>query len=179
MANQIFATDNGKKFNITLDPGYCFAMSLDLAKVIEDHIKNGRPAKIPNIGELSPGKWAIVQSAYEINQHANDVTIIEAQGLQITASIPERPSHRDFASVAQVVTDVSGTSVFSISNNDESHAMLWYRDDTNGLYLFLDPNSGLWQVSSVGEGKTYLQNTFIADYDDLDEYYDYYTVSRG
>lgn len=177
MSTQIFPTENGKVFNITLDPGYCFAMSLDMAKVILTHISIGKPKKLPYKDELTTSKWAIIQSAYEINNYNSDVTLIEAQSLKITDNIKETKFNKDFAIVARVITDQMGTNIFGISNDVESHAMLWHRDDENEIYFFLDPNEGLYKCDDANDGKSFIQSIISSSYDDLNKYYDSYTVA--
>lgn len=176
MATQIFKTDNGKTFSIVLDPGYCFAMSVDLAKVILTNVKVGQPKKVPNAGQLSPGKWAIVQSAYELNRGNTDTSIVEAQGLDIAAAIPQTAYPGD-AALAKTLTALSGANVFGIMGNG-AHAMLWYRDDANGLWLVLDPNLGLYQCDSLADAEAFLAKTVLADpgYADLKTAYDNVTV---
>jgi len=174
-AKNVLPTDNGKRFNIKLDPGYCFAMSLDVAKVLLEFQADGKPKKIPTASALSPGKWGIVQSAYEINSAANDEKLIVAQNLSIAGVIDPTAFHGQFGDVAHAVTALAGTSVFGISGDGGGHELMWHRDDANRIWLYLDPNDGLWQFGSVQEAETYIAND-LTNYDDLDQSFDCFTV---
>ncbi len=178
----VLPTDNGKVFNIKLDAGYCFAMSLDVAKVLLEYQELGKGTKIPTQSALSPGKWAIVQSAYEINDDSNDEKLILAQNLCIKGRIDPTAFHGDFAAVAGAITALHGTSVFAITGNGEGHALLWHRDDANGIWLHLDPNDGLWQfdnsqtAAAHHEAETFIANG-LAKYVGLDGSYDAFTLT--
>jgi hypothetical protein len=171
-ATCVLPTDNGKPFNITLDPGYCFAMSLDVAKLM---LTNARPNYIPVASQLSPGKWALVQSAYEINRANNDRTIIEAQGMQIVGAIAPTPFHGVVGAVAAAVTALPGTVVFGISSAVGAHALAWFRDDASGRWLCLDPNTGLWKFATLTEGASWLAAS-LAGYPDLNVSYDAFVL---
>ncbi len=140
----IFSIENRKIFNIALDPGYCFAMCLDLAKVLKTH-----PAKVPYQDQLTPDKWAVVQSAYEIN-HLDDRSLIEAQGLEIIDYVNWTAFYEDWPKLAGRVTNRTGINVFSIRGTAATHTLLWYRNNEEKLYLFLEPNLGLFKYDSVG-----------------------------
>lgn len=172
----LFTTDNGAVFNLGLDPGLCFAMCLDVAKIQLTHIAQGKPGKPPGVHELTPGKWAIVQSAYEVNSEADRESIIEAQGLEIVAAIDTTDFDDDYEMVADSVTAAEGVNVFRIRGDGGGHALLWIRDDDNDLYLFLDPNEGLWSFETVAEAATFMEDK-LSEYDDLNETFGLFTVA--
>ncbi len=177
MREKIFSTDNGKKFNLTLDAGYCMAMCLDLAKVILTRVARGRRADGVSAGELEPGKWAIVQSAYLINSDMDRNKLISSQGLAVSAVIPETAVHGgDFGPPALAVTGLTGTSVFSIFGSGGAHALLWHRDDAGQQFLYLDPNEGLWRFTTVAEAQQHIEADLAAHYGDLDDSYRASTV---
>ncbi len=180
-AKNVLPTDNGEKFNITLCPGYCFAMCVDLAKYLLEMQKAGRPKRLPVADNLNPNKWAIMQSAYEINAHVNDRRLIEAQNLEIAKEIPETDFNSDFAAVAQTITAIHGTTVFGIMAEDDDgdssgHELMWHRDDNNSVWLYLDPNEGLIQFTSQAEAKEYIERSLRNSYDELNESYDAFTL---
>ncbi|MEV6909753.1 hypothetical protein [Amycolatopsis sp. NPDC051071] len=180
MKEKIFSTDNGKKFNLTLDAGYCMAMCLDLAKVILTRVAKGRRADGVSIGELEPGKWAIVQSAYLINSDMDRNKLISAQGLAVSATIPDTAVDAgDFGPPTRAVTGLAGTTVFSIFGPGAAHALLWHRDDAGKQFLYLDPNEGLWRFTTVGEARQHMEADLDGNYADLDEAYRASTVELG
>ena len=177
MAGQrLFETDNGATFNVSLDAGLCLAMCLDVAKVQLTHNAQGKPTKAPRENELTPGKWAIVQSAYEINASMDRIDIIEAQGLDGVSTIDTTDFDGDFEVVADAITALDGANVFRIRGDGGSHALLWIRDDDNDVYLFLDPNDGLWSFDDAAEAAEFMEDA-MSDYDDLDEQYGAFTVT--
>jgi len=176
MTTKLFDTDNGDVFNITLDAGYCFAMCLDLAKVILIHIRDGKATKLPHLSELTPGKWAIVQSSYEINDHQADSELVEAQGFTITNLI-EGTVDSGLKSAVNEITKQSGTSVFSVLGKSSGHSLLWHRDDENDFFLYLDPNEGLYRFSDVEEGRKYVAKDVAQGYPKLNKKYDSFTLA--
>jgi hypothetical protein len=168
----LYKTDNGKVFNITLDPGLCFAMSLDWAKCLLQF-----PDKVPYIDQLTPGKWAIVQSAYEINNFSNDRKIIEAQTLEIDDD--GQGNYSSWDALAEVLWGLSGTVVWSIGKaGNGAHAMGFHK--TSSIYV-LDPNFGCYQFDDNKDDfkaglSDHLLNTYSAGDMDLREWYDYFTV---
>ena len=175
-AKTILDTDNGELFNITLDPGYCFAMCVDMAKSLLNFQKIGRPKRFPGADELNSGKWSIMQSAYEINSQVNDRTLIEAQGLEVRSTIAGTNFGGNFATVANAITAIQGTTVFGIMGPGGGHELMWHRDDANGVWLYLDPNEGLIRFDSVAEASAHIENDLSGSYDTLNETYDAFTV---
>lgn len=110
-------------------------MCVDMAKILLTFQKQNRPTPLPSEDDLNPGKWAIVQSAYEINVHSNVKSIIEAQSLEVESSIPKTNFNGDFNQVAILITDREGTTVFGIMGDREGHELLWHRDDSNEMWL--------------------------------------------
>lgn len=174
-AHNVLPTDNGKVFNIALDAGSCFAMSLDVAKVLLEFGQQGKPTKVPTASDLTPGKWAIVQSAYEINSQSNDQKLIVAQGLAVTRSTSPTRFNGDFDQVGGAITGLRGTTVFGITGTGGGHELMWHRDDSNTMWLYLEPNDGLWQFASVKEARDYI-TADLAGYHDLDETFDSFTL---
>src|ERR1044071_2690676 len=86
---------NDVKFNERLEPGACFAMCLNSAEVMARHQRvRGKVLPIAAT-ELDPGKWHIIQSAFEINKNEElrggkdpRPDLITAQRLEITAAVP-------------------------------------------------------------------------------------------
>lgn len=151
-AQRIFSTDNGRKFNVKLNPGYCFAMSIDLAKCILKY-----PNKIPYADMLTPGKWDIVQSAYMINNQIKEIEVIEAQGLDAGHTISNDVATWDDVSTS--CTNNIGANIFSLVKTGAGawgHAMMWYRDDSTSYYFFLDPNDGCYKFDTVPEAQAWL-----------------------
>jgi hypothetical protein len=174
MATNVLPTYNGRRFNITLDAGYCFAMCVDMAKVLLTFQRQGKSMRLPAQDNLSPGKWFIMQSAYEINSRLNDKTLIEGQGLEVASSIPATP-FTDFEEVASAITAIAGTTVFGIMG-DGGHELMWHRDDANSIWLYLDPNYGLYKFDGFGEAAAYIASALNSNYPDLDEKYDAFNL---
>jgi hypothetical protein len=178
----LFETDNGSVFNIALDPGLCFAMCLDVAKVQLENIKRGRPDLPPALDNLSPGKWAIDQSAYEINKSKKrdamrrEVDIVEAQGLAIVSRVEPTDFDDDFGWVSDEVTENSGVNVFVIVGPDGGHALLWARDDDSGLYIYLDPNDGLSAFDDLQEAREFIEEDLSGGYPGLNKHYRRYQL---
>lgn len=168
----ILKTDNGKAFSITLDPGLCFAICLDMSKVLLEFLKYNKPKKLPVKGDLNDGKWSIVQSAYEINDFNNDEKIIKAQNLDVLKSIGPISSNGDIDKIVNTITSLSGIIVFGISGAKEGHELMWKRDDKNKIWLYLDPNEGLIQFDSLSEAKKYIASDIKSSYNDLTNEFD-------
>ncbi|MEZ4868221.1 MAG: hypothetical protein R3C14_43235 [Caldilineaceae bacterium] len=176
MTTNILPTHNGAVFNITLDPGYCFAMCLDMAKVLLTFQQQGRPKRLPVKSDLEPGKWAIVQSAYEINSSSNDETLIEAQSMGIVSLIGLTDFKGNFTQVVNTITNIQGTTVFGIMGPDSGHELLWHRDDGNNIWFYLDPNDGLWQFNNLDQGINYMVADLQQHYSSLNEEFDAFTL---
>lgn len=174
MATNILPTNNGEIFNLTLNAGYCFAMCVDMAKILLTFQRHGRPTRLPTQDSLNPDKWAIIQSAYEINNELNDKTLIEGQGLEVMSSIPAT-AFTNFDEVTNAITAMAGTTVFGIMGNG-GHELMWHRDDANSIWLYLDPNDGLYKFDSVSEAASYIANLLNHYYPDLDEEYDAFNL---
>jgi hypothetical protein len=48
--------------------------------------------------------------------------------------------------------------------------------DINSIWLYLDPNDGLYKFDSFGEAVSYIANALNHNYPDLDEEYDAFNL---
>ena len=149
----IFYTDNSKKFSKKLEPGQCMGMSCDWAVVT---------LKLPTVhlGALNSGKWDIGQSAYEMGQSQTDQKIIEAFGLDVESEVHQGVAN-GAAVAAQLLSLGQGVYVWGVVDNG-GHAMGYQR--TADGYEFFDPNYGLQRAT----GSDALRDEVV---DRMDNYY--------
>jgi hypothetical protein len=152
---------NAKKFSTKLKPGYCFGMTIDWART---SLKlNGVKA----LNMLDPGKWPIIQSAYEMNQHKlgapDEVGMIAANGLDVNngdGKGEEVIFNRDFKVLAQQLAGKVGTFIFILFGEPGAGAhFMGFRRKGVGEFLlaeFFDPNDGLISFASELEFREYL-----------------------
>jgi hypothetical protein len=176
MTTNILPTDNGSVFNILLTAGYCFAMCVDMSKHLLTFQKQNKPKRLPTQDDLyaTSFKWPIVQSAYE-KSVKDDREIIEGQGLRIQSSIPTTPI-ANFGALANAITSITGTTVFGIMGTGGGHELMWHRDDANSIWLYLDPNDGLYQFNTLAQAAAYISNDLQSNYSTLNQSYDAFTL---
>jgi hypothetical protein len=152
---------NATKFSSKLKAGYCFGMSIDWAKT------SLRLNGVKALSMLDPGKWPIIQSSYEMNQHAigapDEVGMIKANGLEVTnggGNGEAVPFNTDFAVLAQQLAGKLGTHIFILFGAPGAGAhFMGFRRAGVGVFLlaeFFDPNDALVSFDSELEFQNYL-----------------------
>lgn len=164
-------------FHIELDAGYSFGMCLDVAKILLQLQAYGRPRRIPAPSDLNPESWEVIRANYRADHPAENQNLIMASGLEVHARRPLTGFGGHFLQMVYSVIGVHGTTVFSLLGYGGSHELLWHRDDENGMWLFFDPFSGLWQFDSMAGVAPNLAAELVARYDDLGQIYRACTIA--
>lgn len=163
----VLRTERGKAFQIDLDPGYCFGMCLDVAKILLQLQSYDRPTWLPAATDLSPATWDVVRANYDGLDQGGNKRLIKACGLAVEAQTPLKGFEGHFLELVYSVIDTQGTSIFSLVGHGGSHELVWHRDDKNGIWLFFDPYSGMWQFDSMVGIAPNLAAELVSRYDDL------------
>ncbi len=167
----VLRTERGKAFHIDLDPGYSFGMCLDVAKILLQLQSYDRPTWIPSTSDLSPAAWDVVRANYQGDHPAGNKHLIKASGMTVESKTPLTGFGGQFLSLVYSVIEKQGTSVFSLVGYGGSHELVWHRDDENGMWLFFDPYSGLWQFDSMVGVAPNMAAELVSRYDDLGQLY--------
>lgn len=167
----IFATNNSTKFSTKLTPGQCMGMSCDWAKV---------SLSLKNVYKdaLTPGKWDIGQSAYEIGMSQTDRKIIEAFQMRITNGGGNGIRH-NVGTALDVVNNLvalpQGIYVWIVRGPGGGHALGYKRTATT--YDLFDPNFGLQRTDILLDFRQTLTDLINDHYSDLLQYQDIYQVA--
>jgi hypothetical protein len=117
-----------------VDPGACFAMTLQWIKASKRYGGVTRSWQIGNTGS-----FRIMQSRYDLETEVHDRAMIKRAGLTIQN---EYNNISTFATVAQ-----SGYHVIGSSGGGGGHAMGSWVNHGEGQYQFFDPNNGLYRAA--------------------------------
>jgi hypothetical protein len=152
---------NAMSFSTKFKPGYCFGMSIDWARTSlkRDGVKG--------LDMLDPGKWALIQSAYEINlfrqRGPDEVGAITANGLKVVNGGGNGEPvvfNKDFKLLARQLVVKVGTFIFILFGlpGTGAHFMGFRRKGVSRLLLaeFFDPNDALVSFDSEQEFEDYL-----------------------
>ncbi len=169
--NRVLSTDRSAIHQLELDAGHCFGMCLDMAKVLLQLNHYGKPNQLPKFTDLSPAGWEVVRAHYQPGDAHGNRSLIKACGMAVSASLPLTGFGAQFLQLAYNLIDRVGTSVLGLVGYDGSHEVLWHRDDENGMWLFFDPFSGLWQFDSMVGVAPRLASELQARYDALGQLY--------
>lgn len=175
----VFETVNEFQFNVApndpknpaggykIDAGECFAMSVDWARqtLILGPLNN------PDV--LTPAKWHIMQSAYEIRDKG-DQFVFKGSGLAAQKVVDKKiPSV--FSIPTSLLAEPDGVYVVATSGEGGAHAMGFARKKKTLDYL--DPNFGLMRTTDPDAFKMGLVRLFQDHYKDIVEELEVYKVS--
>lgn len=179
--SHVFETDNGFQFNVAsksptnpgggfkVEPGECFAMSVDWAR---QTLLLG-PLNNPDV--LTPAKWHIMQSAYELRNKGDDF-VFKGSGLSAKKVVD-----KDIPSAHSIPNSLlalgEGVYVVATSGDGGAHAMGFARKDKTLDYL--DPNFGLMRTTDEEAFKTGLAKLFTSNYKDIIEELEVYKVTAA
>ncbi|HAX74809.1 MAG TPA: hypothetical protein DCY88_02980 [Cyanobacteria bacterium UBA11372] len=167
----IFATDNSKQFSTTLTPGQCMGMSCDWAKV-------SLTLKDVYFDALTPGKWDLGQTAYEMGTSRTDRKIIEAFLMRITNGGGNGIRH-NVGTALDVVNNLvalpQGIYVWGLEGHGGGHALGYERTATT--YDLFDPNFGLLRTDNLLDFRQTLTDSINDYYSDLLQNQDIYQVA--
>ena len=175
----VFETDNGFQFNVAsknptnpgggfkVEPGECFAMSCDWAR------QTLVLGLLNNPDALTPAKWHIMQSAYELRGKGDDF-VFKGSGLSAVKSVDQTlPSITAIPTALLALGD--GVYVVATSGDGGAHAMGFCRKDKTLDYL--DPNYGLMRTTDTNAFRIGLEKLFKENYKDIVEELEVYKVS--
>jgi hypothetical protein len=167
--SHVFETDNGFQFNVApnnpknpaggykIEPGECFAMSVDWAR------QTLLLGLLNNPDVLTPAKWHIMQSAYEIRDKG-DQFVFKGSGLAAN-KVVDKDLPSVFAIPTSLLAQPDGVYVVSTSGDGGAHAMGFAHKDQTLDYL--DPNFGLMRTTDTDAFKMGLVRLFQDHYKDI------------
>lgn len=167
----VLSTDRPAISQVELDAGYSFGMCLDMAKVLLQLQRYGKPCQLPEFKDMSPACWSVVRAHYQSEDAGGNRPLVKACGMKVTSGLPLTGFGAQFLQLAYSVVDRVGTSVIGLVGYDGSHELLWHRDDENEMWFFFDPFSGLWQFESLVGVAPCLAAELEARYESLGQLY--------